>query len=178
MQAFCQHEVQPEGFPPQLDEFLADEADFLEGRVPARKAQDYARGLVCDVRTHLDTIDASLQTASKHWDVARMARVDRNILRVAVCELLHRPDVPATVVMDEAIEIARQFGDADSPAFVNGVLDAVRKRIVSQQGGDPAPACGPANDDRPSASAAEKAIHPAESALPASDQDGRCDGTL
>jgi len=171
LQALCQCEVQPEGFPPQLDEFLADEADFLEGRVAARKAQDYARRLASDVRTNLDAIDAALQAVSEHWDVARMAPVDRNILRVTVCELLHRPGVPAKVVMDEAIEIAKRFGDAGSPAFVNGVIDAVRTRIAERRGGAPAPACGSANDERPSSSGTE-------SPPPANDQDGRCDGTL
>jgi transcription antitermination factor NusB len=63
-----------------------------------------------------------------HWEVSRMAVVDRNVLRLALYELIEQPDVPARVVIDEAIEIGREFGDAETPQFVNGVLDAVWKK--------------------------------------------------
>ena len=69
-----------------------------------------------------------ISEVSDHWEVSRMAVVDRNILRMAIYELVERPDVPARVVIDEAIEIAREFGDAETPQFINGVLDAVWKK--------------------------------------------------
>ncbi len=122
MQALCVHEALPDDFPPQLDAFLADDD-------PPTAVQDYARGLVRDAWDHAAAIDKRLQGAADNWDIARMAIVDRNILRVAVCELLHRPDVPPKAVIDEAIEIAKTFGAADSGAFINGILDAVLSSV-------------------------------------------------
>ncbi len=72
--------------------------------------------------------DEMIAAAADHWDVSRMAVVDRNILRLAIYELIERPDVPARVVMDEAIELGREFGAAETPQFINGVLDAVWRR--------------------------------------------------
>jgi N utilization substance protein B len=75
-------------------------------------------------------IDAALQSAlDDRWTVARLAATDRAVLRIAVGELLARPGSPARVVLDEAIEIARTFGSADSGAFVNGVLDRAARRL-------------------------------------------------
>jgi N utilization substance protein B len=68
-----------------------------------------------------------IASASEHWDVARMGVVDRNILRLALFEMTERPEVPVRVVIDEAIEIGREFGDAETSSFINGVLDALWK---------------------------------------------------
>ena len=121
MQSLCQHEVLDESFLAQLDEFLADES-------PGADVVDYARELVRDCEGRLEEIDAAIQGSAEHWDVKRMAAVDRNTLRVAVCELLHRPDVPAKVAINEAVDIGKLFGTAESGGFINGVLDAVLKR--------------------------------------------------
>ncbi len=126
MQALCVHEALPDDFPPQLDAFLADDD-------PPAAVQDHARGLVRDAWDHAAAIDKRLQGAADNWDIARMAIVDRNILRVAVCELLHRPDVPPKSVIDEAIEIAKTFGAADSGAFINGILDAVLSSVANAE---------------------------------------------
>ncbi len=72
-------------------------------------------------------LDERLGKAADHWRVARMAGVDRNVLRLSSFELLHGTDTPSKVVIDEAIELARRYGSADSPAFVNGILDRVHK---------------------------------------------------
>ena len=77
------------------------------------------------------TIDDLVQACAEHWRLERMSAVDRNLLRLAAFELLFESDTPAAVVLDEAVDIARRFGSEDSPAFVNGVLDAVRRRIES-----------------------------------------------
>jgi N utilization substance protein B len=76
---------------------------------------------------HNADIDARLRRAAENWRLERMAKVDRNVLRLGTCELLHVSETPPNVAIDEAIELARRFGSADSPAFVNGVLDRVRK---------------------------------------------------
>jgi N utilization substance protein B len=76
---------------------------------------------------HLDDIDARLAAAAENWRLPRMATVDRNVLRLGAFEILHMPETPAPVAFDEAIELARRYGSADSPAFVNGVLDRLRR---------------------------------------------------
>ena len=70
--------------------------------------------------------DGLLEKHAANWKIGRMGFVDRNLLRMSIYELSHFPDTPASVVIDEAIELAKQFGTAESPAFVNGVLDAVK----------------------------------------------------
>ena len=78
-------------------------------------------------------IDALLERHSHHWKLERMAVVDRNILRVGVCELLYYHDIPVNVVLNEAIEIAKRFGTADSSAFINGILDNVAKEVRKEK---------------------------------------------
>jgi N utilization substance protein B len=82
-------------------------------------------------RRHQPAIDEILARAAENWSLHRLEVIDRNILRLATYELLHTPDTPAAVVFNEAIELARRFGSAESPAFVNGVLDRVRREAAS-----------------------------------------------
>jgi N utilization substance protein B len=90
-----------------------------------REVQDFARELVDGVAAHRERIDALIAASAEHWRLPRLSRVDLGVLRLATFELLARPDIPASVTIDEAIEIARRFGSEDSPAFVNGVLDHI-----------------------------------------------------
>lgn len=90
---------------------------------------EFAAGLVITTRTELGAIDDAIQSASRNWRLDRMSRVDRNILRLATCELGHRPDVPVKVVINEAVELAKRFGTADSASFVNGILDRIAHQI-------------------------------------------------
>lgn len=88
----------------------------------------YSRALVEGVRTHLATIDQLIQANSHNWKVYRMALVDKNILRIAIFEMLHAPDkVPVRAAINEAVELAKKFGSNDSKAFINGILDQVAK---------------------------------------------------
>jgi N utilization substance protein B len=89
----------------------------------------FADELVRGVRAHLEELDAELARASRNWRLERMARVDRNLLRLALYELKFSRDVPAKVALNEAIEIAKRFGTAESPAFVNGILDRCLQEI-------------------------------------------------
>jgi N utilization substance protein B len=82
----------------------------------------YADDAVRGVEAHLAGIDEQIKKASTHWRLERMARVDRNVLRLGTWELAHRPDVPRAVILDEAVELAKAFGTEDSGSFVNGVL--------------------------------------------------------
>jgi N utilization substance protein B len=96
-------------------------------------AQDFARGLVHAAVERAKEIDDLIASASKNWRIERMSRVDRNILRLGACELIAFRDVPVKVVINEAVELAKRFGTAESSAFVNGVLD----RIASAAGRSP-----------------------------------------
>jgi N utilization substance protein B len=118
MQALCQLDAQGADFLAELDRFLSSENDDVA-------TQAHARRLVNGCWEHRAEIDAALAAAATHWELKRMDLVDRNILRVAACELLHLVDAPRAVVIDEAVEIAKTYGSADSGAFVNGVLDAL-----------------------------------------------------
>jgi N utilization substance protein B len=89
------------------------------------QAQAFARELVAAATVRASEIDELITSASKNWRIDRMSRVDRNILRLGACELLAFRDVPVKVVINEAVELAKRFGTAESSAFVNGVLDRI-----------------------------------------------------
>jgi N utilization substance protein B len=88
-------------------------------------AQTLARGVV-DAVGNLDPVIAE---AAEHWRIERMNVLDRLILRLAVYEFLHEPQTPARVIINEALELARTFSNDDSVRFINGVLDAIRRRL-------------------------------------------------
>ncbi|HEY2744735.1 MAG TPA: transcription antitermination factor NusB [Polyangia bacterium] len=91
--------------------------------------QPFAERLVRGVREHLGELDAQIQGASKNWRLERMARVDRNLIRLGLYELKYADDVPAKVAINEAIEIAKRYGTHESSAFVNGILDRCREEL-------------------------------------------------
>ena len=92
--------------------------------------KEYATELVEGVFHHLKELDLMIEKHSHHWKLARMAVVDRNLLRLGAFELVFKQgSVPANVVLDEAVEISKKFGTAESSAFVNGVLDHVAKEV-------------------------------------------------
>lgn len=104
-------------------------AGFWTGQTVSEETRGFAEELVTGVTKHLRGIDAVVASSSEHWRIERMAVVDRNVLRMAVYELLYHADTPAAVVIDEAIEVAKRFGGEESGAFTNGVLDAIRKAV-------------------------------------------------
>ncbi len=106
---------------PEVDRAAIERFAHDRLREPALEA--FCLSLYDGVVSHLAEIDARLTQAAENWRLARMAGVDRNLLRLGAYELLFAPDTPAGVALDEAIELARRFGTAESPAFVNGVLD-------------------------------------------------------
>lgn len=103
----------------------AEDADEVRRRV--RRAFDHARELVEGAVGHHQEIDEIIASQADNWRLERMPVVDRNILRLAVYELLHEPDVPKLVVVDEAIELAKRYGSDQSSRFVNGLLDGLLK---------------------------------------------------
>jgi len=94
-------------------------------------ARDFALELVTGTTAELSDIDDLLAANAINWKISRMATVDRNVLRLGIYELT-RTDTPVSVVLDEAIQLARRFGGESSPGFVNGVLDAVAKHVGKQ----------------------------------------------
>lgn len=104
---------------------------FAENRLREPELRVYCVTLYDGVTSHLEEIDARLAAAAENWRVSRMATVDRNVLRLGAFELLYSSETPAAVAFDEAIELARRFGSADSPSFVNGVLDRLRREAPS-----------------------------------------------
>jgi N utilization substance protein B len=88
-----------------------------------------AERLAVGAQARADELDAAIAEAATHWRLDRIAPVDRTILRLGVYELVAETQTPAAVVLDEAVELAKRFGEEDSPAFVNGVLDAIRRRV-------------------------------------------------
>jgi len=92
-------------------------------------AQAFAKELVAAATERAAKIDELITGASKNWRIDRMSRVDRNILRLGACELVAFRDVPVKVVINEAVELAKRFGTAESSAFVNGVLDRIATAV-------------------------------------------------
>lgn len=112
------------------DETFAGVADHFE--VP-EGAKLFAEELVREVAQHFEQLDEAISRRARNWRVSRMTAVDRNILRLGAFELMHS-DTPPAVVLNEAIELAHRFGSDASPAFVNGILDAVA-RSLREEGG-------------------------------------------
>jgi N utilization substance protein B len=96
------------------------------------EGRTYAEEIVGGVAESREALDVRITSASEHWRLARMNRVDRNVLRLATWELVHQHATPRAVILDEAVELAKRYGTEDSGAFVNGVLE----RIADE--------CGPA----------------------------------
>jgi transcription antitermination protein NusB len=90
----------------------------------------FAEPLIKGVLQHRDEIDERIKKHCKNWDFNRIAVVDRNVMRLAIFEMLHREDIPPVVSINEAVDIAKKFSTEDSGKFVNGILDKVRGEIL------------------------------------------------
>jgi N utilization substance protein B len=95
-------------------------------------ARDFATRLASGTLAQLQTLDERIRSRAEHWRIARMAVVDRNILRLAVYEFLYEP-TPRTVAINEALEIARRFSTYEATQFINGILDAIKRDLDEQQ---------------------------------------------
>jgi N utilization substance protein B len=120
LQLLFQHDVNPTVTRPAIERFVHE-------RLGESDLDVFALALFDGVRGQASTIDDLLGKAADNWRVSRMAIVDRNVLRLGAFELLHTPQTPTNVILNEAIDLSRRYGSANSPAFVNGVLDRLRK---------------------------------------------------
>jgi N utilization substance protein B len=124
LQALYQIEITGDPSVAAVDLFLR----HFEGNPTAK---DFARRLVSGVVSQRAAIDRLIEESAEHWKLARLAKVDLVILRMATYELLFCPEIPAPVSLDEAIEIGKGFGSADSATFINGVLDQIAQAAKS-----------------------------------------------
>jgi N utilization substance protein B len=134
LQILCAVDTQPE--PETADALDLYFSNLVSGAddeldLPGKEALDrpFVDTLVGATLEHRDAIDAAITQVSRSWRLDRMARVDRNILRLAVAEMLYMPEIPGRVSINEAVELAKRYGAAESPAFVNGLLDSAIKTL-------------------------------------------------
>jgi len=113
-----------------------DLALFFDAFPADDRIRTFALRLLDGVRREQTVLDKHLAAALEHWSIGRLSRVDHNILRLAVYELLRIDDIPARVTIDEAIELAKAYGDNESGRFVNGVLDQVATRLALKDKGE------------------------------------------
>ena len=123
LQLMYQVDVTHREWRPLVEEF------WVYHRVPV-DVQQFATELVAGSLSCLGEIDQMISTHASNWEINRMAVVDRNILRLGAYELLYRDDVPPKVCLNEAIELAKRFGDEESSRFVNGILDTIHKEYA------------------------------------------------
>lgn len=113
-------------------------ASFWRVRTTTDETKANAERLARGAQAHVAEIDEAITRKLTNWRFERIAAVDRNILRIAGYELMREPQTPPAVVIDEAVEMAKRFGEADSPPFINGVLDAVRRGEAGEPSRDAA----------------------------------------
>ena len=100
---------------------------FCERANVSEEIQDFTQTLIKNIFSHKKEVDRLLKKISANWVPDRMAMIDKNILRLGICELLFDSKTPPKVVINEAVEIAKKFGTEESPDFINGILDKVYK---------------------------------------------------
>ena len=103
-----------------------------ESFAPPKESRPYSREVVVGVWENKAELDGLIRRSSKNWRVERMSRVDRNILRIAIYEVLYRKDVPPKVSIDEAVDLGKRYGTEESSAFINGILDHIYNQLKSE----------------------------------------------
>ncbi|MCS6817553.1 MAG: transcription antitermination factor NusB [Blastocatellia bacterium] len=134
---------------PPIDELLETYWSELRPDVD-EDVRRFATSLVVGTIEHLETIDRLLASRAEHWRIERMATVDRNILRLAVYELLYETETPKVVIINEAIEIARRYSTYEATQFINGLLDAIRRHLEAASPQGPRDLVSPTTVDSPS----------------------------
>jgi N utilization substance protein B len=104
------------------------QSTFNHFQVPD-ESREFAGQLVTGALIHRARLDAAIEAHASNWKLGRMTVVDRNLLRLSTYELVFTPETPRSVVIDEAVELGKKFGTAETPAFVNGILDAIGQAL-------------------------------------------------
>lgn len=102
---------------------------YWENKKALKEIREYTGWLVNGIISQQDKIDSIIQSISEHWRISRMALVDRNILRMAVFELLYEENIAPAIIINEAIEISKKYSGDKSATFINGILDAILKNL-------------------------------------------------
>ena len=110
------------------EELLAEAEDFVRREEPDPGARAFAGELIRGVVEHADEINDLIQGIAQNWDIARMAVIDRNVLRMATYELFYCEDIPPKVSINEAIELGKRYSTQNSGGFINGVLDKIKDK--------------------------------------------------
>lgn len=105
---------------------------FQKTYLPQGERDEFLERLVYGVLEHRKEIDRLIKQYSKNWRLDRMPLIDRNILRLAIFELMHCEDIPPKVTLNEAIELGKRYGSEDSGRFVNGILDRIQNEVVKK----------------------------------------------
>jgi transcription antitermination factor NusB len=111
--------------------------DFWVSQEAGEEVRQFAEELVRGTASHLAQIDPLISAHADNWEMKRMAVIDRNILRLGVYELLYVEDMPPKVCINEAVELAKRFGDTESGKFINGILDAIHKHRSTEAAKEP-----------------------------------------
>ena len=119
-----QREFQSPPAEKDLDKWLLS---FFEEKPPSKEQKSFIKEILRGLESNKDAIDEEIKTNSKNWKINRMALVDLSILRIAIFEMLFKPDIPPKVSLNEALELAKIYGDKGSGPFINGILDQVLK---------------------------------------------------
>ncbi|HYP26199.1 MAG TPA: transcription antitermination factor NusB [Blastocatellia bacterium] len=117
---------------PRIDELVSIYWNEF-GEEVGEVAQEFSNQLALGAIAHLDEIDELIKLRAENWRISRMAVVDRNILRLAIYEFKYETDTPKTVVINEALEIARRFSTYEATQFINGILDAIKRDLETNQ---------------------------------------------
>ena len=119
----------------QLDlrgtEFLDEVQTFLREEEGDKGTREFAQHLVRGTVENQAAIDLTIREVAQNWDIERMAVIDRNVLRMATYEILHRKDIPPKVSINEAIELGKRYSTQNSGGFINGVLDKIKDRTAA-----------------------------------------------
>ena len=122
LQALYFFDMRPQGPPQKL-------ALFLDCYPCPENSRAYFLDVVNGVKRHMADLDGTIERFSSNWKISRMSCVDRNVIRIAVYEMLRRGDIPAKVSINEAVDIGKKFGTAESGAFINGILDSIHNAL-------------------------------------------------
>ncbi len=125
LQALYQLDLQGDDFAPDIGDFIREEEEDPD---TANFAIKIAKGVVIEI----DAIDTMIREIAQNWDIARMAVIDRNILRMATYEIKHLAEIPPKVSINEAIELGKRYSTKNSGAFINGVLDRIKTRVAEE----------------------------------------------
>jgi len=133
----------------QLDlrgpDLIEELREFLASEEPDKATREFALHLVRGTAENQEEIDRIIRGVAQNWDIARMAVIDRNVLRMATYELLHCPDIPPKVSINEAIELGKRFSTQNSGGFINGVLDKIKDRRAAGERGETGEGSGQAS---------------------------------